>query len=64
MRRDAYGLLTGSASIRRRTLMPGAPNRASEALSEHSIMQDLMWLAVLAGLFLATLAYVRLCDGA
>lgn len=27
-------------------------------------MQDLIWLAVLAGLFLATLAYVRLCDEA
>lgn len=27
-------------------------------------MQDLLWLAILAGLFLATLAYVRLCDEA
>ncbi|WP_268760328.1 hypothetical protein [Altererythrobacter sp. Root672] len=25
-------------------------------------MQDLLWLAVLGGLFAATLAYVRLCD--
>jgi len=27
-------------------------------------MSDILWLAVLGGLFLATLAYVRLCDGA
>jgi len=25
-------------------------------------MQDLLWLAVMAGLLAATLAYVRLCD--
>jgi len=25
-------------------------------------MTDLIWLAVLGGLFLLTLAYVRLCD--
>jgi len=27
-------------------------------------MPDIIWLAVLGGLFLATLAFVRLCDGA
>jgi len=27
-------------------------------------MQDLIWLAVLGGLFAATLAYIRLCDQA
>jgi hypothetical protein len=27
-------------------------------------MPDLLWLAILAGLFLATLAYARLCDKA
>jgi len=27
-------------------------------------MSDIIWLAVLGGLFLATLAYVRLCDNA
>jgi hypothetical protein len=27
-------------------------------------MQDLLWLAVLASLFVATLGYVRLCDEA
>jgi len=27
-------------------------------------MNDLLWLAVLAGLVLATLAYVRLCEKA
>ncbi len=27
-------------------------------------MSDLIWLAVLGGLLLATLAFVRLCDGA
>jgi hypothetical protein len=31
---------------------------------ESSLMQDLLWLAVLAGLFLLTLAYVRLCERA
>jgi hypothetical protein len=29
-----------------------------------SPMDDLIWLAVLGGLFLLTLAYVRLCDAA
>jgi hypothetical protein len=28
------------------------------------IMTDIIWLSVLAGLFLLTLAYVRLCDHA
>jgi hypothetical protein len=28
------------------------------------LMQDLLWLAVVAGLILGTLAYVRLCDEA
>jgi len=27
-------------------------------------MADLVWLAVLGGLFLLTLAFTRLCDGA
>jgi len=27
-------------------------------------MPDIIWLAVLGGLFLATLAFVRLCDEA
>jgi len=27
-------------------------------------MTDMLWLGALAGLFLLTLAYVRLCDGA
>jgi len=27
-------------------------------------MTDLLWLAILAGLFALTLAYVRLCDKA
>mgnify|MGYP003583667847 CR=1 FL=1 len=27
-------------------------------------MNDLLWLGLLAGLFLLTLAYARLCDGA
>jgi len=27
-------------------------------------MQDLLWIAILAGLLAATLAYVRLCDNA
>lgn len=31
---------------------------------EVTAMTDLLWLAVLGGLFLATLAYVRLCEEA
>jgi len=27
-------------------------------------MQDLLWIAIMAGLLAATLAYVRLCDNA
>jgi hypothetical protein len=29
-----------------------------------SPMQDILWLAILGGLFAATLAYIRLCDQA
>ena len=29
-----------------------------------SLMSDVIWLAILGGLFLATLAYLRLCDKA
>jgi hypothetical protein len=32
--------------------------------SESALMSDVIWLAVLGGLFLATLAYLRLCDEA
>jgi hypothetical protein len=31
---------------------------------EGNSMQDILWLAALAGLVAATFAYVRLCDGA
>jgi hypothetical protein len=31
---------------------------------KESPMQDLLWIAVMAGLVAATLAYVRLCDNA
>jgi hypothetical protein len=29
-----------------------------------AFMPDIIWLAILGGLFLATLAFVRLCDKA
>jgi len=32
--------------------------------SESRTMQDVIWLAALGGLFLVTLAYLRLCDEA
>ena len=32
--------------------------------TKEAIMPDIIWLAILGGLFLATLAYVRLCDEA
>jgi hypothetical protein len=45
--------------------MPCAPTWAPEhLLRELEPMQDLLWLAILGGLFLATLAYVRLCEEA
>ncbi|MDF0487693.1 hypothetical protein PX554_06090 [Sphingomonas sp. H39-1-10] len=34
------------------------------ASRKESPMQDLLWIAALAGLVAATLAYVRLCDNA
>lgn len=38
---------------------------ASPPASERNhAMQDMLWLGVLAGLFLLTLAFVRLCDHA
>ena len=40
--------------------MPGHP----PSIKRIPIMPDLIWLAVLAGLFLLTLAFVRLCDNA
>jgi hypothetical protein len=40
-----------------RSYLAGRPNR-------RLTMPDIIWLAVLGGLFLATLAFVRLCDNA
>ncbi len=40
-----------------------APNAPSETIRSPP-MSDVIWLAVLGGLFLATLAYLRLCDEA
>jgi hypothetical protein len=48
--------------FRPRTLMPLPPMSPADTLE--AIMPDIIWLAVLGGLFLATLAYVRLCDNA
>jgi hypothetical protein len=31
---------------------------------EEEVMGDLLWIAIMAGLLAATLAYVRLCDNA
>lgn len=44
------------------TCLPDAPLpwRPEDVLA----MTDILWLGVLGGLFAATLAYVRLCDGA
>ena len=41
-----------------RGVSPAIPHR------KENPMNDLMWLGVLAGLFLLTLAYARLCDDA
>ncbi|WP_294047606.1 hypothetical protein [Sphingomonas sp.] len=39
-------------------ISPAVPNRKVRA------MPDIIWLAIFGGLFLATLAFVRLCDEA
>ena len=41
-----------------------ASPRGRDGPSEVLIVQDVMWLLVLAGLVAATLAYARLCDRA
>jgi hypothetical protein len=33
-------------------------------IQSEALMPDIIWLAILGGLFLATLAFVRLCDEA
>jgi len=54
--------------FRRRFLTPATPSsacgRICAAIARLCPMPDLIWLAVLAGLFLLTLAFVRLCDQA
>jgi hypothetical protein len=53
-----------------RTATPGAPNEATEhgapyaPSDEGASMQDLLWLSILFGQVLLTLAYARLCDRA
>ena len=65
---DLYGILTPPPRFRPRTFTATAPSYRSDAAlprpSGHSSMYDLLWLAVLAGLFLLSLAFVRLCDAA
>jgi hypothetical protein len=62
-RRHPYAFLMLPPGIHRRTLMGFAPNGPSETIRSPP-MSDVIWLAVLGGLFLATLAYLRLCDEA
>ena len=40
------------------------PTSTNSKQGKENPMTDLVWLAVLGGLFLLTLAYVRLCDEA
>ena len=48
-----------------RFALSAALNRSSPATSaRRATMQDLIWLAVVAGLLALTLAYVRLCEAA
>ncbi len=64
------GWCLGSALSRRRTGLVQASSRArrgsgpSPSIARNTPMNDLIWLGVLAGLFLLTLAYLRLCDEA
>ena len=50
--------------------MPATPISPAEAAIRGGVagkgpnMPDLLWLAILGGLFLLTLAFVRLCDEA
>jgi len=57
-------LLNADGSFRPRSLTPGTLISPVELISKGQPMPDLIWLAALGGLFLATLAYVRLCDEA
>lgn len=53
--------------FRPRTLMgsqPRSPAPPHRWGSKGHLMADLLWLAILLGLFLITLGFVRLCDGA
>ena len=65
---DLYDILTPPPGFRPRTFTACAPSyRPVAALPRppgHFSMYDLLWLAVLAGLFLLSLAFVRLCDAA
>jgi hypothetical protein len=40
------------------------PNGKSSTFDEDDDVQDIFWIAIMLGLTVATLAYVRLCDNA
>ena len=66
---DPYANLTPAPRIPRRTFTPPAPICPADPAirapaTGHDPMTDILWLAALAGLFLLTLAYCRLCDEA
>ena len=44
--------------------MRHALNGTSSTFDEDIHVQDLIWIAIMIGLTVATLAYVRLCDNA
>jgi hypothetical protein len=57
--------LCAAACLRLTRPVPAcADTQAKLGQLEEITMNDLIWLAVLGGLFLLTLAYVRLCDEA
>ena len=58
---EPYGILTPDARFPPRSLTQCTPSSRSDALGSET-MQDVLWLTVLAGLFLLTLALVRLCE--
>ena len=65
---DLYDILIPPPGFRPRTFTACAPSYRPDAALPRPLglffMSDLLWLAVLAGLFLLSLAFVRLCDAA
>ncbi len=63
---EPYAIPMRTRGFRSRFPMRGASHaaslaRASPGAATGTIMQDIIWIAIMLGLLAATLAYVRLC---